>query len=319
MRVVVYIWVLIWIYNIYLYTYIYIFVHVSLERYVYCMSLWIYMSEHLPNHSLPEICNALVLLALSSKVMTTETWEVIGGAISGGLLVRHGKALGPDRWRVKRWDCEVNMAWNFPEIKWWSSLWAFWDFQGSGLRWYRFGDAMWLRCVFSDWDHLRFHSAKQTCPTPTLFDLVGFTLSYKSSRFVDLLHLVFSFQNKCVTSCCHVRHVHFCWTGSQRESQRLRTGTARGSTAGHRQTPSLMIFRPLVTCCRLIQLDVTELRVVFWGCNNAWKKGLFQTTFGAITVEGRIVCAYFWAKHGVTIVRSLEEPLPNVGLLKVGE
>ena len=75
MRVVVYIWVLIWIYNIYLYTYIYIFVHVSLERYVYCMSLWIYMSEHLPNHSLPEICNALVLLALSSKVMTTETWE----------------------------------------------------------------------------------------------------------------------------------------------------------------------------------------------------------------------------------------------------
>eukprot|EP00434_Breviolum_minutum_P013314 symbB.v1.2.011732.t1/scaffold699.1/size171451/9 len=29
--------------------------------------------------------------------MTTETWEVIGGAISGGLLVRHGKALGSQR------------------------------------------------------------------------------------------------------------------------------------------------------------------------------------------------------------------------------
>ena len=55
------------------------------------------MYEYLPNHSVPEISNSLVLLALSSKVMTTETWEVIGGAISGGLLVRHGKALGPDR------------------------------------------------------------------------------------------------------------------------------------------------------------------------------------------------------------------------------
>lgn len=109
--------------------------------------IWIYII-YIYNHSLPEICNALVLLALSSKVMTTETWEVIGGAISGGLLVRHGKALGPDRWRVKRWNCEVNMPWNFPESKWWSSLWAFGDFQGSGLRWYRFGDAMWLRCVF---------------------------------------------------------------------------------------------------------------------------------------------------------------------------
>ena len=112
-----------------------------------CLHMDIYYI-YIYNHSLPEICNALVLLALSSKVMTTETWEVIGGAISGGLLVRHGKALGPDRWRVKRWNCEVNMPWNFPESKWWSSLWAFGDFQGSGLRWYRFGDAMWLRCVF---------------------------------------------------------------------------------------------------------------------------------------------------------------------------
>ena len=116
----------------------------SMRVVVYIWICIIYMY----NHSLPEICNALVLLALSSKVMTTETWEVIGGAISGGLLVRHGKALGPDRWRVKRWNCEVNMPWNFPESKWWSSLWAFGDFQGSGLRWYRFGDAMWLRCVF---------------------------------------------------------------------------------------------------------------------------------------------------------------------------